>query len=75
MSFYTFFYEQPVYKQLALGLQIAKELSGLNPLSLSNNKNFTLKKNGIFFCNIRKIAFKLTIHQNLAVSKALFGKF
>ena len=26
------------YNQLALGWQIAKQLSGLNPLSLSNNK-------------------------------------
>ena len=25
-------YKRPVYKQLALGWQIAKELSGLNPL-------------------------------------------
>ena len=32
------------YKQLALGWQIAKELSGLNPLSLSNSKNYRLKK-------------------------------
>ena len=37
------FYKQPVYKQLALAWQIAKKLSGLNPLSLSNNKNYSLK--------------------------------
>ena len=37
------FYKQPVYKQLALTWQIAKQLSGLNPLSLSNNKNYSLK--------------------------------
>ena len=37
------FYKQPVYKQLALAWQIAKQLSGLNPLSLSNNKNYSLK--------------------------------
>ena len=37
------FYKQLVYKQLALGWQIAKQLSGLNPLSLSNNKNYRLK--------------------------------
>ena len=30
---------QTVYKQLDPGLQIAKQLSGLNPLSISNNKN------------------------------------
>ena len=34
-----FFYKQPVYKQLALEWQITKQLSGLNPISLSNNKN------------------------------------
>ena len=37
------FYKQLVYKQLALGWQIAKQLSGLNPLSLSNNINYKLK--------------------------------
>ena len=37
------FYKQPVYKQLALTWQIAKQLSGLNPLSLSNNKNYSSK--------------------------------
>ena len=37
------FYEQPVYKQLALAWQIAKQLSELNPLSISNNKNYNLK--------------------------------
>ena len=34
-----FFYKQQVYKQLALGRQIIKQLSGLNLLSLSNNGN------------------------------------
>ena len=34
-----FFYKQPVYKQLALAWKIAKQLSGLNLVSLSNNKN------------------------------------
>ena len=34
-----FFYKQPVYKQLALGSQVAKQLSGLIPLSLRNDKN------------------------------------
>ena len=33
------FYKQPIYKQLSLGWQIAKQLSGLNSLSQSNNKN------------------------------------
>ena len=33
-----FFYKQPGYKQLALGWQIVKQLSGLNLLSLSNKK-------------------------------------
>ena len=37
------FYKQPVYKQLALSWQIAKQLSGLHPLSLSNNQNYSLK--------------------------------
>ena len=36
-------YKQPVYKQLSLAWQIAKQLSGLNLLSLSNNKNYSLK--------------------------------
>ena len=42
-----FFYKQPVYNQLALGWKIAKQLSGLNPLSLSNCKNYRLKKSGV----------------------------
>ena len=34
--------------QLALGLQkIVKKLSGLNPPSLSNSKNYRLKESGI----------------------------
>ena len=43
-----FFYSQPVYKQLALAWRIAKQLSGLNPVSLSNNKNYRLKRNRVF---------------------------
>ena len=43
-----FFYKQPVFKQLVLGWQIAKKLSGLNPFSLSKNKNYRLKKRGAF---------------------------
>ena len=39
---------QPAYKQAALGWQIFKQLPGLNPLSLSNNKNYRLKKSGDF---------------------------
>ena len=53
----------------------AKQLSGLNSLSLSNNKNYRLKKSGAFFCNKRKIAVKTTMQQNSAVSKAFLGKF
>ena len=37
-----------VYKQLALKWQIAKQLSWLNPLSLSKNKNYILKKSEVF---------------------------
>ena len=37
------FYKQAIYKQLVLAWQIDKQLSGLNPLSLSNNKNYSLK--------------------------------
>ena len=36
-------YKQPVHQQLALAWQIAKQVSGLNPLSLSNNNNYSLK--------------------------------
>ena len=43
-----FFYKQPVYKQLVLKWQIPKQLSGLNPFSLNNNKNYRLKKSGVF---------------------------
>ena len=44
----------------------------LNPFSVSNNKNYRLKKSGGF--HKRKIAVKPTIHQNSAVSKVLMGK-
>ena len=44
----VFFYEQPVYKQLALAWKIAKQLSGLNSVSLSNSKNYRLKRNRVF---------------------------
>ena len=36
------FYKQPVYKQLALACKIGRQLSGFNPLSLSNSKNYSL---------------------------------
>ena len=42
------FFKQLVYKQLALKWKIAKQLSGLNPLSLSNNKNYKLNKREVF---------------------------
>ena len=48
---HLFFYEQLVYNKLALGLQIAKQFSGLNLFSLSNNKNYRLKTSGVFYCN------------------------
>ena len=66
---------KPVYKKLTLGWQIAKQLSGFNRLSVSNNKDYRLKKSGGFFCNKFKMAIKSAIHQNSAVSKALLGNF
>ena len=46
---YTYlFYNQPVYKQLALELQIAKQLSGHNLFSLRNNKKYRSKKREVF---------------------------
>ena len=45
---HLFLYKKPVYKQLALVQQIAKQLSGLNPFSLSNNKKNRLGKSGVF---------------------------
>ena len=42
---YLVSYKQPVYKQPALAWQIAKQLWGLNPLSLKNDKNYSLKVN------------------------------
>ena len=72
---YLFFYKQPVYKQLPLPRQIAKQLSGLNPASLSYNKNYKLKKNWFFLCNKRKRAVKPAIHQNSAVSRTFLRKF
>ena len=75
MLIHLFFYKQPVHKQLVLGWEIAKQLSGLNTLSLSNSKNYRLKESGVFPCNKCRIAVKPTIHENSAVSKVLLGKF
>ena len=47
------------------------ELIGVG--SLSENKNYRLKKSFSFIIN--KTAVRLTIHQNSASSKALLGKF
>ena len=47
-QFPLFLYKQPVYKQLILGRQSAKQLSGLKPLSLSFNKNHRLKESRVF---------------------------
>ena len=71
----SFLYKQTVYKQLALGWQIAQQLSGLIPLSLSNNKKYGSRKMEFFLCSKRKIVVKLTMYQNSLVSKALLGKF
>lgn len=35
----------------SVAIEIIKQLSGLNPLSLSTNKNYRLKKNLFFLCN------------------------
>ena len=48
LSTLTFFNKQPGYKQLAFEWQIAKQLSGLNSFSLSDNKNYRLKKSRVF---------------------------
>ena len=74
---YTYFFnKQPGYKQLALKWQIAKQLWGLKSLSISNNKNYRLKKSWVFsLCNKHKTAVRATIHQNSAASKALLEKF
>ena len=71
----VFFYKQLVCKQLALAWQIVKQFSGLNPLSLSNNKNYRLNKNGVFLCNKHRIAVKPTLLQNSAVSKTFLRNF
>ena len=57
----TFFNKQPVYEQLALGCQAAKQLSGLNLFSIGNNQNCRLLKRGVFPLQIK---VEPTIHQN-----------
>ena len=69
------FYIQPVYKQLSFGCQITKQHSGLNPLSLSKNKNYRLKKAEFFLCNKSKISVKPLINEKPIVSKALLEIF
>ena len=78
----TLFYKEPVYKQLAIQWQIAKQLSGLNLKYNNNYRNNTAtikttdsRKMELFLCNKRKTAVKLTIHQNSDFSKALLGEF
>ena len=53
---HLFYYKQPVYKQLALEWQIAKQLSELN-----KNKNHRLKKSGVFPSQPAFTCSKLTI--------------
>ena len=65
---------EPVYKQLALGWKITKQLSGVNHYSLSNNKNYRKRKFEFFLCNKHKVVIKPSVHQNSAVSKAFFWK-
>ena len=48
LHLFFYIYKQTICKQQALGWQIAKQLLGLNPLSLSNNKNYKLSKSGVF---------------------------
>ena len=55
-----FFYKQSVYKQLAAGWQIAKQLSGLNPFPKRGNKTFRLEKSVVFpsVINIKQLLNK-----------------
>ena len=48
IGLFTLFYKQPVYKQLAIRWEIVKQFSGLNPFSISSNKNYGLKESGVF---------------------------
>ena len=56
-SVHLLFYKQPVYKQLTLRWRNAKQLSGFNPLSPSNNKIYILKRTEVFsfVINIKKL--------------------
>lgn len=51
-----------LYKQVAFWWQISDERSGLNPLSLSNSRNYILKKSGVFPSSKCKIDIKPTMH-------------
>lgn len=51
-----------LYKQVAFWWQVSDERSGLNPLSLSNNRNYILKKSGVFPSSKCKIDIKPTMH-------------
>ena len=59
------------YKQLALEWLIAKHVSGLNPVWLSSNEKLHITEKWSFLFNskrkIRKLAVKLTMHQNSAI--------
>ena len=69
---YTVF-KEPVYKELALGWQIAKQLSGFYSSLLSDNKSY--RKVEFFLCNKHKITANPKKDQNSAISKVLLGKF
>ena len=73
---YTYFFnKQPGYKQLALKWQIAKQLSGINSLSVSNNKNYRLKKSRVFpLCNKHKTAVRPTILTKIQLPQKHYWK-
>ena len=54
---------------------MARQISGLNPLLLSNIKTTDERKVKFFLCNNRKTAVKSTISQNVFVSKPLLENF
>ena len=67
-----FFYKQPVFKQLAHGSQIAKQLSGVNLFSLSNNINYRLKKSGnkeFLFMKTQRVLNRLSKCANVRYHK------
>ena len=47
-ALHLYFYKQPVNEQVALGWKIAKQFSGFNLISLSNNNKYKLEKSGVF---------------------------